>query len=133
MIRLSLEDRITEYLPLEHFLPQAGQGVLAIEVRADDQEMASLVQPLNHEVTWQSVAAERALLQALGGGCSTAAASLGRVSGSALSLQGMVVGNEGIIYASGEGNATTPEDVAGQLAQRLLKMGAGQSAARKRN
>ncbi|MFC2003280.1 hydroxymethylbilane synthase [Chloroflexota bacterium] len=132
MIRLGLEDRITEYLPLEYFLPQTGQGALGIEIRAGDWEMTGLVQPLNHEPTWRSVVAERAFLQALGGGCSTAAASQGRVSGDTLRLQGMVVSQSGILYASEEGSALAPEEIAKRLSQRLLEMGAGQSAAKER-
>ena len=47
MSRLGWEDKITEYLPLEHFLPAAGQGALVIEARLDDKEIAELVSPLN--------------------------------------------------------------------------------------
>jgi len=132
MIRFGWEDRITEYLPLEHFLPQAGQGTLGIEIRADDREVLSLVQPLNHKPTWRSVVAERAFLQALGGGCSTAAASHGIISGDVLRLHGMVVGHGETLYASEEGSALVPDEVAKQLAQKLLEMEAGQPATRER-
>ncbi|MFC1971825.1 hydroxymethylbilane synthase [Chloroflexota bacterium] len=126
LIRLDWEDRITEYLPPEHFLPQAGQGALGIEVRADDQEMKDLVQPLNHEPTWQSVVAERFFLEAMGGGCATAVTSQGVVDGDVLKLRGMAVGSDGILYASEEGSILALEKVARRLAQRLLEMGARQ-------
>jgi len=126
LIRLDWEDRITEYLPSEHFLPQAGQGALGIEVRADDQEMKDLVQSLNHELTWQSVVAERFFLEAMGGGCATAVTSQGMVNGDILNLRGMAVGSDGILYASEEGSILALEKVARRLAQRLLEMGAGQ-------
>ena len=132
MIRLGWEDRITEYLPVEYFLPQAGQGALGIEIRAGAGEMLTLAQPLHHEPTWQSVAAERAFVRALGGGCSAAIASLGTVTGNTLSLQGMAASRDSILYASEEGSALAPEQVAKRLAQRLMEMGALQTAAKVR-
>ncbi|MBA7504224.1 Porphobilinogen deaminase [subsurface metagenome] len=127
MIRLGWEHRITEYLPVEHFLPQPGQGALGIEIRADDSEMMILVQPLYHESTWQSVVAERAFVQAMGGGCSAVIACLGTVSGDTLQLQGMATRNGKPIYASEKGSALAPDEVAKRLAQRLLEMGAART------
>ena len=129
MIRLGWEDRITEYLPLDHFLPQAGQGALGLEIRAEDDEMLTLVQPLHHESTWQSVVAERSFVQAMGGGCSAAIAALGTVTGNTLRLQGMAASSNGILYASEEGDVLASEQVAGRLAQRLLAMGAVRTVA----
>ena len=126
LIRLGWQERITEYLPLEHFLPPAGQGTLGIEIRANDEETRELVLPLNHQPTWQSVIAERAFLAALGGGCRAPIAALGTIDDNILKLSGMVADDSGkrILYASGEGSATTPEQVGNQLAQKLLEMGA---------
>lgn len=132
MIRLGLEDRITEYLPVEHFVPQPGQGALALETRADDSEMMTLVQRLHHKPTWLSVTAERAFLQAMGGGCSAAIACLGMVIGNTLQLQGMATRNGKPIYASEKGSALAPDEVAKRLAQRLWKMGAAQTVAEAR-
>jgi len=124
MVRLGWQDKVTEYLPLDHFLPPAGQGALGIEVRADDKEMLALAEVLHHEPTGQSVAAERALAQALGGGCSSAIASLGTISEGRLRLRGMVAGKGGIIYAAGEGSPAKPEEVARGLAETLKEMAA---------
>ena len=129
MIRLGWEDRITEYLPLDYFLPQAGQGTLGLEIRVADSEMLTLVQPLHHESTWQSVVAERSFVQAMGGGCSAAIAALGTVVGNTLRLQGMAASSNGILYASEEGDVLASEQVAGRLAQRLLAMGAVRTVA----
>ncbi len=49
--------------------PAAGQGALAIEVRAADEETIAALEFLNHEPTRYAVTAERAALAALGGGC----------------------------------------------------------------
>jgi len=122
LIRLGCEDKITEYLPLEHFLPEPGQGTLVIEIRADDREVLELVRPLHHEPAWQNVVAERAFVQVMGGGCSTAIAALGTIDGKTLSLQGMVTGPDRLYYAQETGNVLAPEQVAERLAQKLLAM-----------
>ncbi len=128
MQRLGWEDRITQYLPLDHFLPAVGQGALAVEARDDDKEMAELLSPLNHLPTWQSVMAERAFLRALGGGCRAPIAALGTVSGDILTLEGMVAGinSKKVLRFPEEGSAKSPEEVGLQLANRMLDMGASE-------
>jgi len=126
MLRLGWQDRIVDYLPLEHFLPAVGQGALAIEARVDDKELADLISPLNHIPVWQSVTAERAFLHAVGGGCRAPIAALGTVNSSTLKLEGMIASPDGrrMLRASEEGSAMSPEEVGAQLARKMLAMGA---------
>ncbi len=128
MIRLGWQDRITEYLPLEHFLPAVGQGTLVVEARLDDEEIAELISPLNHIPAWQSVMAERAFLRALGGGCRAPIAALGTVNNPALKLEGMIASPDGrrTLRASEEGSAMSPEKVGAHLARKMLAMGASE-------
>ena len=67
--RLGLADAITEYLPPDRFVPPPGQGAMAVEIRADDARMTALVAAAHHPPTAAAVAAERAFLSILGGGC----------------------------------------------------------------
>jgi len=124
--RLGWRDRITEYLPLEHFLPAVGQGAIVIEARSGDRDMIDLVSQLNDLPSWQAVAAERAFLHALGGGCRAPIAALGTVSAGRLKLEGMVAGinSSRILRYSIEGNALESEAAGRSLAQKLLDMGA---------
>ena len=124
--RLGWEDKITEYLPTEYFLPAVGQGALVIEARAADTELAGMLAPLNHESTWQSVTAERAFLLALGGGCRAPIAALGTVNGTTLQLEGMVADNKKnrILRSSATGSTSEPENLGLQLAENLFGMGA---------
>lgn len=128
MHRLGWEDRITQYLPLDHFLPAVGQGALAIEAREDDIEMAEILSPLNHLPTWQSVMAERAFLSALGGGCRAPIAALGTVSGDILTLEGMVasINSKKVLRFPEKGDAKSAEEVGRRLADRMLSMGASE-------
>jgi hydroxymethylbilane synthase len=126
MIRLGWEDRITEYLPIEHFTPAVGQGALGIEIRSEDKEIATLVSKINDGPTWQAVTAERTFLQTLGGGCRAPIAALGSVSDGTLKLTGMVAGADGsqILRASEEGNTSAPEQLGERLARKMLESGA---------
>lgn len=128
MLRLGWAEKISEYLSLEHFLPAAGQGALAVETRLNDDEVTELVSFLNHQPTWQGVTAERAFLSALGGGCRAAIAALGIVNGDRLKLEGMVADDDGkkLLFASEEGSSRTPEETGVRLAQKLLAMGAAE-------
>ena len=124
--RLGWEDRITEYLPIEHFLPAVGQGVLAIEGRSDEKGCTRIAAPLNHLPTWHSITAERAFLRTLAGGCQAPIAALGTVTGDSLRLEGMVMDVKGnkILRGSESGTVLHAEEIGVLLAKRLLADGA---------
>ena len=122
LIRLGWEDRISDYLPIEYFLPAVGQGALAIETRIDDEETVRLVSDINHLPTRQSVTAERALLRTMGGDCHAPIAALGTLSGETLRLRGMFAEPDGnqIVTATEEGATTEAEEIGICLARKLL-------------
>lgn len=68
--RLKMNSKIDETLDMQAFGYAVGQGALAIVTREDDAKMRQLVGGLSHEETAMQVAAERALLRTLNGGCS---------------------------------------------------------------
>lgn len=70
LLRLGLESAITEIFPLERMLPAPAQGALAVECRSEDRAVLDCLRALNDQETERAVAAERAMLHALGGGCS---------------------------------------------------------------
>jgi len=72
LLRLGLQQRVTEWLSAEEMLPSPGQGALAVEIRADDAELRDLVRPLAHLPTEAALTAERAFLARLGAGCAAA-------------------------------------------------------------
>lgn len=69
LLRMGLENVITEYLAPEEFVPPPGQGAMAVEIRADDAWLAGTLSAIDHCATNAAVTAERAFLEALGGGC----------------------------------------------------------------
>jgi len=67
--RLGARQHITCYLDAPAWLPAAGQGAIAVQVRADDARMIELAEAMNDPLTMRAVQAERAFLAALEGGC----------------------------------------------------------------
>lgn len=68
--RLGRDSEATQILPIDLMLPQVAQGALAIEVRNDDEASAAIARSINDLDAYRCVMAERAYLEALGGGCS---------------------------------------------------------------
>ena len=85
--RLGLEDRIGRYLEPEEMIPSAGQGVLAVQGRADADR--SLFDGFADDTVWRAVMAERAFVARLDGGCSSPIAAHARVDGDSLELLGL--------------------------------------------
>ncbi|MEE8466483.1 MAG: hydroxymethylbilane synthase, partial [Dehalococcoidia bacterium] len=81
MIRLGLQDQITEYLSITQFVPPPGQGILAVEARADDHHMLELLSAINDTDTRYEATAERAFLEELGGGCSVPVGAYAQCTG----------------------------------------------------
>lgn len=79
--RLGLGDRITERLDPSVMVPQVAQAALAIECRADDEALRSLLGRIEHAPTRLAVDAERAYLAGLGGGCDLPAGAHATVGG----------------------------------------------------
>ncbi len=126
LIRLGLEERITEYLDIGWMLPEPGQGALAVEVRADDAETLDVVQALNDPESRACVEAERAFLAALGGGCRVPIAAYASHEDGELELEGAVVAADGAAQLRGKqrGPMTEPVTLGERLAQQLIDQGA---------
>jgi hydroxymethylbilane synthase len=126
--RLNQSDRVTELLPPEVMLPAVGQGALAVEIRAGDEDVRFLVDPLNHLPTWSATRAERAFLARLGGGCHVPVAAYGVVQEGDLWLRALVGSPDGRIIVRGErrGAVAKAESLGQALAGELLGRGAAE-------
>ena len=126
LIRLGLEERITEYLPLERMLPEPGQGALGIEAREDDDDALEILRQLDDSAARACVETERAFLGALGGGCRVPIAAYAQVSSGTLQLDGAVVAPDGSrrLRDHADGPADSPAQLGRTLAARLRAQGA---------
>jgi hydroxymethylbilane synthase len=100
-------------------LPAAAQGALAIECRADDDDAFAVCKAVNDLPTRAQVAAERAFLAAMGGGCLAAVGALCTLTGvGALDLIGLMgdVGRRQMVRLSAQGPYRRPEELGERLA-----------------
>ncbi len=125
IIRQDLAHRITAWLEPDDFLPAVGQGALAIETRIDDDRTNDLVRVLDDPGTRTAVAAERAFLSRLEGGCQVPLACLARLEGGRVEVDGLIAGLEGEPYLRGRrsGPADKAEALGKTLAEDLLARG----------
>ena len=69
---LKLENEISEIFTTEEIVPSAGQGIIALQCRKDDEEIISILKKINHDETFKRAHAERNVLKVLEGDCETA-------------------------------------------------------------
>lgn len=69
LLRLGLDNRVRERISIDKILPAACQGILGIEARVEDKEIASILEFLDDDDTAIRVKAERRFLYELQGGC----------------------------------------------------------------
>lgn len=123
--RLGWTEQITECLSTDISLPAVGQGALGIEGRVDDRFIQDLLEPLNDSTSRITVAAERAFLARLEGGCQVPIAGHATLEGSKLTLHGLVASVDGqrIIRDVIHGSVEEAEFLGVALAERILKAG----------
>ncbi len=69
---LKFENEISEIFSTEEIIPSAGQGVIALQCRENDDETISILNKINHEETHKRAHLERNILKVLDGDCETA-------------------------------------------------------------
>lgn len=118
--RMGLGDRIGRYLEVDEVIPSAGQGVLAIQGRVD--ALPVLFDGFADADTSVAVAAERAFVTRLDGGCSSPIAAHARVQDDTLELLGLYFDEEKQEARHGrmQGPATDAVALAHALADELL-------------
>lgn len=126
LVRLNLDQHITEILDPDWMLPAVGQGALGLECRADDTETLTVVRQLTHLPTYQAVVAERGMLRGLGGGCQVPIGAAASYRAGRLHLRGVVLAPDGSqrIAAAADGDPHDATGLGQRLAELLLQQGA---------
>ena len=106
-------------IPVEVMLPAVGQGALGLEFRADDAATRALIEPLNHADTAAAVAAERAFLARLEGGCQVPIAGHAVVEKGIVKFTGLVADLKGQRIVTGGGLA--PPDGAAAMGEQVAR------------
>ena len=84
---LTIEDKITEVFSTEEIIPSAGQGIISLQCRNDDEEVISVLDKINDQETFQRAHAERNVLKVLEGDCETAVGAHSIIEGDEIVLE----------------------------------------------
>ncbi len=127
--RLGREGEVGGVLDAERFVPAPGQGIIALEGRADDDATREAVQAITDKDAFACLLAERALARELGGSCHTPLAAYAVPAGcGCLHLRAWVGLPDGSQWVSDEllGGFYDPEALGRRVAERLQAVGAGE-------
>ncbi len=135
--RIGRTDQVSESLDPVVLLPAPAQGALAVECRADDAQLVSILATLDDPSTRAAIDAERAVLAALEAGCTAPIGAIAEVVESLdddgrvfteLSLRAAVAAEDGsdVIRASRVGPVDQPRQLGEALAAELLELGANE-------
>jgi len=121
--RLGKTEQIKQFISADVMCPAAGQGALAIEVRAGDADTLAMLTFLNDSDARAATACERALLGRLGGGCQVPIGALAEMRGGRLHLQAVVASPDGskVLRESAEGE--NPLQLGEAVGDALLRRG----------
>ncbi|MXX32370.1 MAG: hydroxymethylbilane synthase [Chloroflexi bacterium] len=110
----------SELLPIDLVMPSPGQGALVLQCREEDEDQISRA---DHRPTSLAVTAERAMLRALGAGCSLPLAALGGVRGGEIVLAGRLLSVDGQERIELQRAGLDPEAVGREVGETLLERG----------
>jgi hydroxymethylbilane synthase len=125
--RLGFGARISASVSLEECVPAPGQGIIAIETRADDAAVRAAVLRVNDHDAACALEAERALVTALGGGCQMPIGGIAQPIGAGdLELHALVTSLDGarVIRYKKVGTRRDAAALGREVADELLKHGA---------
>lgn len=118
--RLGLEHEVTQILEPNDFLPACGQGVIAIEIRADNEAARALLNGIHDRATGLRAAAERRVLKILNGSCHTPVGVYASLKSGKMTLSAMVTQPDGsAFYAERSEGLVQTEEQAIQLGEIL--------------
>jgi hydroxymethylbilane synthase len=126
--RLGLGDRISAALPTELCLPAPGQGIVAIEIRGNDDVCRRTIAPVHDDTAACALDAERAVVEALEGGCQLPLGALAQLRGDDLEVSAIVCSTDGarLVRARASGRRNEAADIGRRAADRLIADGAGE-------
>ncbi len=124
MHRLGLEGRIAAYIDPALCLPEAGQGALAVQVRAADHVHVDIARAVEDKTSCRCVNAEVEVVRDLGGGCTVPIGAYAQENAGEIWLRGVVAEPQGreLIRAELRGRAA-PEELGRRLAEELRRLG----------
>jgi hydroxymethylbilane synthase len=134
--RLGFASRISMALPASACVPAPGQGIVAVEIRADDEDTRGCLSSIDDRLATAALTAERAVVTALGGGCQTPIGALASpLDAETLELVAIVAALDGshAVRAERRGPLNDPATLGSDVAAVLISLGADEILAEAQN
>ena len=127
LVRLNRLEEVNEFFDTDIFVPDVGQGIIAVQVCSEDIATFSLLNEIQHQSTQIALIAERAFLNALGGGCKVPVAAYASIDGDAVNLISVASDHEGsrLYKVQSTDSISDPVEAGLNIARKLLDSGAG--------
>lgn len=124
--RLGREEEIGFAIPVDRMVPAAGQGALALQVRAEDEATTDVATAINDLDAMRELTAERTVVALLGATCASPLGAHARVGGGRLTIEAFVGLPDGSEWLRDrlEASVEEPALAGAELVQRLLGAGA---------
>jgi hydroxymethylbilane synthase len=116
--RLGLGARVAERLDPGRFVPQVGQGAIALECAAAGDALGALA-AIDDEEARRALTCERAFLAELGVGCDVPGGALATWSQATATVFGVLMSEDGAVVVRGSEVGEDPEQTGRRLAARL--------------
>jgi hydroxymethylbilane synthase len=124
LARLGRRERVRSVLAPNVVCPAPGQGALAIEIRAGDEEVRRGIAFLDHAESRAATGCERELLRVLGGGCQVPIGALATASSAGLEMTAVVARPDGSELIREFQRGTDPQELGRRVGEALLQRGA---------
>ena len=120
---LQLENQISEIFTTEELIPSAGQGIIALQCREDDQKTISLLKKVNHTETFKRANAERNILKVLEGDCETAVGAHSIIDGNNIIVEAELFSLDGLkrFYEKRSEKIEKFKEIGNEIGQTLKK------------
>ena len=130
---LNLEKYAKEIFSIKDFIPTAGQGVIAVQCREDDEDIKEILKKINHNETEICALAERSFLKTLGGDCDTAVGCSAILNKNKIELKAQLFSDDGkkVFNVMKLGKSNEPK-LLGKLAGEEILKKSGDSFIKKR-
>jgi hydroxymethylbilane synthase len=126
LARLGRNERVRSVLAPNVVCPAPGQGALAIEIRAEDEETRRAIAFLDHAPSRAATGSERELLRVLGGGCQVPIGAFATAATAGLEMTAVVARPDGSELIREFQAGTNPQELGRRVGEALLARGASE-------
>ena len=121
---LGLEKKISQTFSTTEIIPSAGQGVIALQCKKSDNQIIEILNKVNHQITHNSVKAERNVLKVLGGDCETAVGVFASIDGNKINLEAELFSLDGSkrFYLNSSKHVDQAEELGIEIGKKLKKV-----------